>query len=203
MADVEVDLLVDLEEARRRLGEFRRELDGVERQAEEIQDRPGGPRPGGAPADETGRKKASATGKKIKALEKKLNKLKFMAMGKIEAVEAGLNISANLMFQFGKRLEKIPGMGELGNLLTGQATAISGYAAMRERAAAAAATTGKITDLVQGGVAVDAKMVKEIMDRAQDQAKRDRQAERILDRERAARGGDAVAKLVAEALGGG
>lgn len=206
MADVEVDLLVDLEEARRRLGEFRRDLDGVERQAEEIQDRPGGPRPGGAAADETGRRQAgqrSRAARERSKFRKEIDALKSEVDSVIEATEEAADKTSGVIRQVAHIL-RARGFGETATSLDDSAKALTKAAKFREVGAASlAAGIQAGTDLAQGGITPTPAMIAAIVARQADDRIRAEERKAIVDSLRAHRGGDAVARLVAEALGGG
>lgn len=203
MADVEVDLLLDLQEARRRLGEFRRELDGVERQAEEIQERGGGGRgrPPGAADPETGRRGGARQARRERSkLKRQLDDLKDEVNSTFEIVEKTAEITANLMFQIGAQIKKIPGLNPLGEHLQTQAGVITGIFALREKIARALEVGEDLTDLAQGGVTPTKALFDEMLARAVNQAGRDAELAKQRDRLRASRGGDAVWRLVVESI---
>jgi hypothetical protein len=201
MADVEVDLLVDLEEARRRLGEFRRELDGVERQAEEIQDRPGGPRPGGAPADEAGERPGAAARKQSK-LAKEFKRFKKAAGGKINELENAAQISSKLIGAIGAQLQSIPGFKEVGEEIQKEAMKIAGPKGLVGPELAGVQfmrESGKA--LALGGVVPTKAILDSLRKRAVDEAERQRQLKQARKALEAKRGFDATMGLLSDLLG--
>jgi len=197
MADVEVDLLVDLEEARRRLGEFRRELDGVERQAEEIQDRPGGPRPG---APERAGPEGRRESQRETRAERKLKEFKAEVNTKLDALEEGVSLLATGLAAAGETMESA-GLGELGETFKRFATTADALRSTRQQLSGGVALVqGTIQPLVRAGAlpndpAVLGELIKFLFERGSEEARKASQAAFDRDREAKFRGLDAVLEL--------
>lgn len=196
MADVEVDLLLDLQEARRRLGEFRRELDGVERQAEEIQERAADRPPGPERAGPRGRRASARESPAVKKIKSGLAVID----EKIAALEDAVGVLADGLAAAGEAFDRA-GQAELGQTFKRFATTADALRTSRQQLSAGVALVqSTIQPLIRAGVlpsdpAELGDLIRFLFKRGAEESKKAAQTEFDREREGKFRGLDAVLEL--------